>query len=667
MAGSLPPAREAVPSHCMDVTCNRCGTVYEFEEGLISTTGTTVKCTQCGHLFKVHRTASPPPPEEPEPESALRWRVKRVDGSTHSLESLAELTRLIGAGQFQRDDQISRTGQVWRKLGEIAELSSLFEPLRRVRRMSQPPPVPLLVAEPASSQTTPVEATGEVPPERPRRRTASNPRFQSQVDEVDLAARTQPRPPLDAAGMSTPVSPPPPVPAAAADNARAPEPSAPAQLLAREPAPELPQGPDLRRAPGPLLWFLLGVPLALAAAVGGAMLLRAPHPAPHVEPARVFSLRGDQLLAAHRLDRFDQAIGEYDKALALAKDDPHILSSISRVYAVWSQWLRFRLDAAVAEGGRPGAKLGALRAQVRDLVAQAKLYGERAAQRNPGNEEASVALADAQRLNGNLVGARAELDRARATEGVPAAETLRVAALLARDEAQGDWRAARPLAEQAVAQDPSMIRARALLLRCLLADGDIVGARMHLDAVRRIDPEHPLLAELGAEIERAERAAKTPPPAAAIAAPAPRPAQGAAGHAAPQASQPPAAPSAPQLSPIELVRRGEASLERGAVQTAEHSFEQALELSPHMPRAETGLGYVALERSEPERAISHFRPAARDGHPEAFIGLGDAYRRLGRSKDALDAYQTYLRRFPKGVRSSIAQRQSELLTEQLSR
>src|SRR5258708_1162890 len=27
----------------MDVTCNRCGTIYEFEEGLISATGTTVK------------------------------------------------------------------------------------------------------------------------------------------------------------------------------------------------------------------------------------------------------------------------------------------------------------------------------------------------------------------------------------------------------------------------------------------------------------------------------------------------------------------------------------------------------------------------------------------------------------------------------------------------
>ena len=43
----------------MDVTCDRCGTEYEFEEPLVSTRGTTVKCTDCGHLFKVYRPQAP--------------------------------------------------------------------------------------------------------------------------------------------------------------------------------------------------------------------------------------------------------------------------------------------------------------------------------------------------------------------------------------------------------------------------------------------------------------------------------------------------------------------------------------------------------------------------------------------------------------------------------
>jgi tetratricopeptide (TPR) repeat protein len=116
---------------------------------------------------------------------------------------------------------------------------------------------------------------------------------------------------------------------------------------------------------------------------------------------------------------------------------------------------------------------------------------------------------------------------------------------------------------------------------------------------------------------------------------------------------------------MELVHHGEAALERGAVRTAEHDFEQALSLSPHLARAETGLGYVALERSEPSAAISHFKPAASAGHAEALIGLGDAYRRLGRTRAALEAYQKYLKQFPGGSRTSIAQRQIELLQEQV--
>jgi predicted Zn finger-like uncharacterized protein len=37
----------------MDVTCERCGTEYEFDETLVASRGTTVKCTHCGHLFRV--------------------------------------------------------------------------------------------------------------------------------------------------------------------------------------------------------------------------------------------------------------------------------------------------------------------------------------------------------------------------------------------------------------------------------------------------------------------------------------------------------------------------------------------------------------------------------------------------------------------------------------
>ena len=37
----------------MDVQCERCKTEYEFDDALVSGRGTTVRCTNCGHQFKV--------------------------------------------------------------------------------------------------------------------------------------------------------------------------------------------------------------------------------------------------------------------------------------------------------------------------------------------------------------------------------------------------------------------------------------------------------------------------------------------------------------------------------------------------------------------------------------------------------------------------------------
>jgi predicted Zn finger-like uncharacterized protein len=79
----------------MDVTCNRCNTEYEFEEALVSSRGTTVKCTHCGHLFKVQRVANVALAAE-----AKHWTIRRTDGHTHTLDTLCGLPQLIGDGTF---------------------------------------------------------------------------------------------------------------------------------------------------------------------------------------------------------------------------------------------------------------------------------------------------------------------------------------------------------------------------------------------------------------------------------------------------------------------------------------------------------------------------------------------------------------------------------------
>ena len=55
----------------MYVQCERCKTEYDFDDALVSERGTTVKCTQCGHQFKVRRAAAPD-------GGADRWVVTTV-------------------------------------------------------------------------------------------------------------------------------------------------------------------------------------------------------------------------------------------------------------------------------------------------------------------------------------------------------------------------------------------------------------------------------------------------------------------------------------------------------------------------------------------------------------------------------------------------------------
>jgi tetratricopeptide (TPR) repeat protein len=247
--------------------------------------------------------------------------------------------------------------------------------------------------------------------------------------------------------------------------------------------------------------------------------------------------------------------------------------------------------------------------------------------------------------------------------------------------------------------------------------GDREGAEIHLEAVRKLDAAHPLIAQVRAEIEAAAPgpagspgagaagqpgSATAAPPAssggsqAAIASATPATARGSQSSSSGPSrtdtqalaaqpgdaltTSPPVRASAigsastaaagttgetSSATAAELAARGEAMLERGSVPAAARAFEKALEVDPELPQAKVGLGYVALERGQPSRAVGLFRAAAGSGSGEALIGLGDAYRRLGKLRAALTAYRNYLDRFPRGDRGSIARHQIELLSEQL--
>src|SRR5882757_10113593 len=49
--GSVPPNTRKP----MDVRCEKCQTEYELDESRLKPGGVTVKCTNCGHMFKIRK------------------------------------------------------------------------------------------------------------------------------------------------------------------------------------------------------------------------------------------------------------------------------------------------------------------------------------------------------------------------------------------------------------------------------------------------------------------------------------------------------------------------------------------------------------------------------------------------------------------------------------
>ena len=106
----------------MDVICERCDTEYEFDETLLSGRGTSVKCTNCGHVFKVY-----PKAQADEDRATSTWRLKLEDDSIDMIDSLRELQRRIASGELTPENQIARGDENWKPLGSIPELETFFE------------------------------------------------------------------------------------------------------------------------------------------------------------------------------------------------------------------------------------------------------------------------------------------------------------------------------------------------------------------------------------------------------------------------------------------------------------------------------------------------------------------------------------------------------------
>ncbi|MFT3693379.1 MAG: zinc-ribbon domain-containing protein [Kofleriaceae bacterium] len=182
----------------MDVRCEKCQTEYELDESRLKPGGVTVKCTNCGHMFKIRKrtptnvgvpaleaptvpsqvsaniardihneaTRQAPMPQRTPPmgvnradsvigdaisdpgsgptQAERQWLVRLENGEQKTCRELATLQQWIVAGVATRESLISRSGKTWKRLGDIAELSQYFSIADEARtsRAVKPTPKP---------------------------------------------------------------------------------------------------------------------------------------------------------------------------------------------------------------------------------------------------------------------------------------------------------------------------------------------------------------------------------------------------------------------------------------------------------------------------------------------------------------------------------------------
>ncbi|GAC1474095.1 MAG: hypothetical protein NVSMB9_23840 [Isosphaeraceae bacterium] len=106
-----------------------------------------------------------------------------------------------------------------------------------------------------------------------------------------------------------------------------------------------------------------------------------------------------------------------------------------------------------------------------------------------------------------------------------------------------------------------------------------------------------------------------------------------------------------------IVQLGQAYVLRSSFDEADVCFRQALDLDPKFYAAWLGLGRLALQRHQPEEAVSSLQQAAKlsPGSYETTYGLSLAYRQLGKDEEArryqkkADQLRSRVRREPGGM------------------
>ena len=643
-------AGKLVAAH-MDVRCEKCMTVYELEDARVGDAGLTVKCEECGNLFKVRRRSTTaelvvgggagagagsaggggaaavdrsgvlPESEsdvelaavplagvggaEPmtaettaasiraridgKPEAATSWLLRSsVTGDVQRFRELTTLQQWIVERKVGREDEISRGGESWKPLGGIAELASFFHVVEQ--------------AESVARATQPGRAL----------------RSANQLGGLDSAQ-------VDA--LTTGVV---------------------RELPVRDDRDDdrmtTTEAEAQRRS-----WRGPVVAIVLLSGLGAGGWLWWQHQRTRASSgAHEVAAELEKASAALAIDTDDG----YREAIATL--EPVVTQAAHRTNSERARVLlgeaHVRWGTAMIEDAHDVEQTGAA-AAARTMRAEAKGHFERARrvlEEQPGAEAAvplALAFADLARAEGapfDSVDKYLQRARTDMALGAPHAFLPLVEGELAlRDgkaaEAQAHFAEASRLAHD---EGHELARADFRLAQLAATEGRTDDQRHACAELLRISPQH----------ERG-RALCTKPVAvdASVAAPA-EPDASVAKVMVPTV----AAPAGDYRS---LVHDGDRLAESGRSQQARKLYERALELDSKGVGALVGLGYCDLDAERYMNAVDRFDAALaiEPDSGDAMLGLAESYKVRGRTAQAIEFYRKYLATHAGGSKAAMAQ------------
>ncbi|MBK8013143.1 MAG: zinc-ribbon domain-containing protein [Deltaproteobacteria bacterium] len=680
----------------MDVRCEKCGTEYEFDEDRVGAHGVTVKCTACEHVFKVRLPGEDGAPMTTKTATAREWLVRKPDGQMIGFRELTTLQKWVVEGRISRDDEISKNGETWKRLGNIGELEPFFSVFEKARHLNMLIDQGSLTLEPleirgsellsphgpvigiSASRMLHPDSAGRVHP-------ASNdiPLFRNLTADVENDVTSNPGAP-ETPGTGRPSSVPPipsfipptspPSAANAANSASAaslPSSEEPPTWVRRDPSlVDEPSRSDLvavfsrRRRRSAAIWG--GLLIAVAGLGGGAaVIVHSPegswlrqHLGWQSEGTSTLEQVVEREIELTRqetdldtIESLDDGLRLLQEAQARHPESAAILAERALVLTRYAEVLRalavdLEREAPGSGTARDPTLAQAKREEASALLREAFELARQAYKLSAFSVEAMRALAAYYQVQKDRAGYDREISKTKRlldARGIVDPTVLYIEAAALFDAAQGDRAIlgkATGLLEQAIGLRPGMNRARILLARVHASLNDLAAAQQELTLVLSRAPNHQEALRL-----RARSQASEPPTAPAPKAVPPKDSTaGAAERNVAETTD----DDAHEASFEKWMSTGDRQRRGDRAKRAVRSYERARALRPTSPEPLAGLGWAYMDLERPALALESFRAALRidRNFAEAYYGLAEAQRALGHASDAIEAYGAFLRIAP---------------------